>query len=298
MFISYVRENSDAAEQLAADLKEAGVDVWLDRERLTPGERWRDAIKTAIRKGHLFIACFSQQFASRDRTHMNEELTLAIEELRRRPADRTWFIPVVLDGCEVPDRDIGAGVSLRDLQWVDLSKRWKEGVANIAKVALREKSRSRDEPSADTSGVRASRQTLPPQRRTPLLENEASERSTQLTVEVIDVAKPVNNRLSVTTAKAIAEKLTLLGFKTLTAATNDYYYFQNRDSDPTDTVYIIHHSNSKLANQLSAFVRENIPSLPIVVLPTTDLSLRYRNGFQFSTTFVGSAAAIAYRHAT
>ncbi len=51
---------------------------------------------------------------------MNEELTVAIEELRLRPTDRAWFIPVLLDDCEVPDRSIGAGETLRTLQWIKL----------------------------------------------------------------------------------------------------------------------------------------------------------------------------------
>jgi hypothetical protein len=138
VFLSYVRENTDLAERLAADLEAAGVKVWLDRKRLAPGDRWPDAIRNAIRNGHLFIACFSREFAARDASHMNEELTLAIEELRRRPTDRTWFIPVVIDDSEVPNRDIGAGASLRALQWVDLSTNWAEGVGSIVKVALRD----------------------------------------------------------------------------------------------------------------------------------------------------------------
>lgn len=136
VFLSYVRENGAIAERLAQDLEAAGASVWLDRTRLAPGDRWRDAIRNAIRSGHLFIACFSRDFATRDRSHMNEELTLAIEELRLRPTDRTWFIPVVIDNTEVPDRDIGAGATLRDLQWVDLSSNWTDGVASIVKVAL------------------------------------------------------------------------------------------------------------------------------------------------------------------
>ena len=62
---------------------------------------------------------------------MNEELVLAIEELRRRPADRVWFIPVLLGPCEVPDRAIGAGETLRSLHWVNLHEDWPAGVRSI-----------------------------------------------------------------------------------------------------------------------------------------------------------------------
>ncbi|MBV9155371.1 MAG: toll/interleukin-1 receptor domain-containing protein, partial [Acidobacteriaceae bacterium] len=50
-FLSYVREDYDQIQKLAADLGSAGVDVWLDRERISPGENWRDAIRTAIANG-------------------------------------------------------------------------------------------------------------------------------------------------------------------------------------------------------------------------------------------------------
>ena len=70
---------------------------------------------------------------------MNEELTLAIDELRKRPVSKSWFIPVLLDPVAIPDREIGGGETLHDLQWVDLSTgprtvSWEEGIRRI--VAL------------------------------------------------------------------------------------------------------------------------------------------------------------------
>ena len=62
---------------------------------------------------------------------MNEELTLAIEELRQRPTNRAWFIPVLLAECAVPERSIGAGETLQDLQWVDLQRNWDDGIIKI-----------------------------------------------------------------------------------------------------------------------------------------------------------------------
>lgn len=136
VFLSYVRDDERRVRRLAADLEMLGVRVWLDRRDLMPGERWRDAIRRAINSGSFFIACFSRAYASRDQSYMNEELTLAVEQLRLRPTNRTWFIPVSLDGADVPDRHIGAGESLRDLQWVSLADDWRGGVATIAETIL------------------------------------------------------------------------------------------------------------------------------------------------------------------
>jgi hypothetical protein len=54
VFISYVRENRDVVDRLARELKSRGVTVWLDRNDIEPGARWRDAIKNAISGGKFF----------------------------------------------------------------------------------------------------------------------------------------------------------------------------------------------------------------------------------------------------
>ena len=136
-FISYITANRRKVDQLAEDLKKNGVEVWLDRDNINPGARWRDAIRRAIQNGDFFIAVFSKEYQRRCKTYMNEELTLAIEELRKRSTDTTWFIPVRVSDCEIPDRNIGAGETLRDLQYVDLHEDWNRGIRTIVSVIHR-----------------------------------------------------------------------------------------------------------------------------------------------------------------
>lgn len=136
VFISYVHEDRELVGALCDELRQEGVAVWLDREQIHPGQRWREAIRHAIREGAFFIACFSEQSAKRERAYMNEELTLAIEEIRCRPTTRAWFVPVLLSDDALPDRDIGAGETLRDIQWLDLSdgpgsSQWRDGVRRL-----------------------------------------------------------------------------------------------------------------------------------------------------------------------
>ncbi|MFL6446284.1 MAG: TIR domain-containing protein [Bryobacteraceae bacterium] len=132
VFVSYVREDQNTVDRLAKELSAYGIKVWLDKTELKPGYRWKDAIREAISKGDFFIACFSEAYQRRSKSYMNEELTLAIEELRQRPSDRAWFIPVLLSECEVPARGIGAGETLRDIQWVELYRDWEPGIIRIA----------------------------------------------------------------------------------------------------------------------------------------------------------------------
>lgn len=136
VFVSYIRQDFEAASRIAAVLTEFEVTVWLDKTSIKPGLRWQDQIRQGISDGDFFLACFSKAYISRKKSYMNEELTLAIEELRLRPTDRAWFIPVKLTDCEIPDRSIGAGESFRSIQWVDLYIDWTTGMEKVLSVVV------------------------------------------------------------------------------------------------------------------------------------------------------------------
>ena len=133
VFLSDCRENQTAIDVLASQLSDAGVIVWLDRNDLRPGERWQGAIRDAIRGGAFFVACFSHEYSLKARSYMNEELTIAIEEIRMR-GDRLWFIPVLLSACRVPSLRISASETLQDLQFVSLFDNWQAGVKRVLDV--------------------------------------------------------------------------------------------------------------------------------------------------------------------
>ncbi len=134
VFISYVSENKKEVQRLCDELTKHGVQVWLDRDKIKPGHMWQEAIQEAIRSGDFFIACFSKDYLKRDKTYFNEELTLAIEELRQYSSDRSWFIPVLLSEFDVPPRSIGGGKTLRDIQWVKIFTDWEAGIQRILDV--------------------------------------------------------------------------------------------------------------------------------------------------------------------
>ena len=134
VFISYVSENIEIVDRLYQELKLHGIEVWRDRDNIALGLRWKREIRRAIQQGAFFIACFSKEYDERDQTYMNEELAIAIEELRQRPIDQAWFIPVKLNECEIPDRDIGGGETLRDLQYVNLYENWEVNLQRILEI--------------------------------------------------------------------------------------------------------------------------------------------------------------------
>lgn len=133
VFISYVREDSQAIDRLQHALQTAGIRVWRDTSDLWPGEDWRLKIRRAIVEDTLiFIACFSEHSAARATTMQREEIMLAVDEFRRRRSDRPWLLPVRLSDVRLPSLDLGAGQSLDDLQWLDLfGDQWDRGVARL-----------------------------------------------------------------------------------------------------------------------------------------------------------------------
>jgi len=134
IFISYVREDAEIVDRLAKELGTRGATIWLDRSEIGPGENWREAIRRAIERGAYFVACFSANSAARGRTHMNEEIEIAIDELRRRPHDRAWFLPVLLDPGVVPDREVDAVRTLGSFQQVWLYDDWDRGINRLLDV--------------------------------------------------------------------------------------------------------------------------------------------------------------------
>ncbi len=138
-FISYVHEDSSQVNWLEGKLKAAGIPVWRDKTALWPGEDWKAKIRLAITQDALaFIACFSEHSVARARSFQNEELVLAIEELRRRRPGDSWLIPVRLGDVDIPDIDIGAGRTLGSFHRADLfGKQADEGADRLIAAVLR-----------------------------------------------------------------------------------------------------------------------------------------------------------------
>lgn len=134
VFISYVGENRAVVDRLAEELSNHGATVWLDRKNIGLGSRWKDEIKKAIKNGDFFLACFSKEYDERQNTYMNAELALAIDVMQEMPADRTWFIPVLINTGRIPQRRISSVEDLSDLNAVDLSADWSKGIEIILKT--------------------------------------------------------------------------------------------------------------------------------------------------------------------
>lgn len=129
VFISYARENQAQAKRLYNDLENAGAIPWLDVEDLLPGQKWRPAIRQAIKASDYVIVMISAHSVSK-RGFVQAELKKALEVLEEFPADGIFLIPVRLEECMVTDE------ALLELNIVDLFPDWERGLAKILKVIL------------------------------------------------------------------------------------------------------------------------------------------------------------------
>lgn len=121
VFISYVKENAAEVDALCRALEASHIPYWRDRKDLGPGDSWKAKIREAISTGSLvFLACFSNESRVRTKSYMNEELTLAVEEVRQRAPGATWLIPVRFDDGPVPEWELGGGRTLNDINYADL----------------------------------------------------------------------------------------------------------------------------------------------------------------------------------
>lgn len=125
-FISYAREDRDAALRLHADLTRLGATPWIDVRNLQPGQDWELAIKRALRDCTHVIALISGSSVTK-RGFVQKELRQAIEILEEFPPETVFLIPARLDDSHP------AHEKLNRLHWVDLFPDFADGVRQIAK---------------------------------------------------------------------------------------------------------------------------------------------------------------------
>jgi hypothetical protein len=114
IFLIHAHSDRETVHKLYQRLVRDGLNVWLDAERLQPGQDWQNEIRTALLKCDAVIVCLSHAF-DRQKGYRHEELKLALEKANFLPGDEVFIVPVRLEECEVPK-------SVRHLHRVDLFK--------------------------------------------------------------------------------------------------------------------------------------------------------------------------------
>ena len=87
VFLCYSHTDRNAVRPLCSRLKKGGVEVWLDSEKLLPGQNWKDEIHEAIISSQVVLVCLSRNF-NKQKGFRHEELKIALEKAAAEEAAR------------------------------------------------------------------------------------------------------------------------------------------------------------------------------------------------------------------
>lgn len=98
IFLSYAREDEDAARRLKAGLERHGCTVWYDRERLKPGANWHNHLQEEVQgRCSLFLSVISRTTESAPAGYFHQERNWASEWQAMFSEGEEFYIPVVID---------------------------------------------------------------------------------------------------------------------------------------------------------------------------------------------------------
>ncbi len=97
VFLSYAREDSDAARRIADALRAFGIEVWFDMSELRGGDQWDQKIRRQIKDCALFMPVISKQSEERGEGYFRLEWKLAVERTHLLADNMPFLFPVVVD---------------------------------------------------------------------------------------------------------------------------------------------------------------------------------------------------------
>lgn len=112
VFLCHASGDKPAVTKLYERLVKDGVDAWLDKEKLIPGQDWRVEIPKAVKSSDVVIVCLSSQSVTKE-GFVQKEIRFALDAADEKPDGTIFIIPTRLENCTVPDR-------INRFHWVDL----------------------------------------------------------------------------------------------------------------------------------------------------------------------------------
>lgn len=172
-FFSYSRTDSEFVLKLAKDLRNAGVQIWLDQLDIKGGSHWDSAIETALNSSPNLIAVLSSESVKSN--NVMDEISFALESGKT-------VIPVLLQECNVPFR-------LRRLQRIDFTGDYQTALNQLLEVIGR--TNAQESPAANQ--VEAKENTTSPNEKSTIVSEKPS---TEKTREYSNKPTATENKLS------------------------------------------------------------------------------------------------------
>jgi len=111
VFLCHAHADRDRVRALYTRLTKDGVNAWLDKESLLPGQDWELEIRKAVREADVVVVCLSKQFNQAG--FRQKEVRLALDTAMEKPEGEIFIIPARLEECDSLE-------SLRKWHWVSL----------------------------------------------------------------------------------------------------------------------------------------------------------------------------------
>jgi TolB-like protein len=118
VFLSYAKQDSEAARRICAALQAAGIEVWFDQTDLRGGDVWDQKIRQQIRDCALFIPVISTRTQERLEGYFRREWRLAVDRTHDMASRMAFLVPVVID--DTAEREAEVPDEFRKVQWTHL----------------------------------------------------------------------------------------------------------------------------------------------------------------------------------
>lgn len=113
IFLSYASEDYLVVSDFYDKLKKVGINPWMDKRDIFPGENWERSIWRAVKNADFIILFLSNNSVNK-RGFFQKEIKTALKLWEEKLEDDIYIIPVIIEKCEIPK-----GIS--GIQWIDYS---------------------------------------------------------------------------------------------------------------------------------------------------------------------------------
>ena len=148
VFLCHAKEDKPVVRELYQRLKSEGwIDVWLDEEKLFPGQDWNYEIEKAVDEADIILACLTKGSVSKE-GYVQRELRIVLDLADYKHEGSLFIIPVRLEECEPPRR-------LRAWQYADYFPREERARAyDRLLTSLKMRARKLDIPTVNPAAER------------------------------------------------------------------------------------------------------------------------------------------------
>ncbi len=103
IFLCHSSDDKKSVKALFKKLQKTKGDIWLDLEKLLPGQDWETEIAKAVKQADIVLVCLSKNSFS-ESGYIQKELRYVLNLADEKPDNTIFVIPLKLEECNIPDK--------------------------------------------------------------------------------------------------------------------------------------------------------------------------------------------------